>query len=395
MDWNASGRIDSFYFEKISNDMKRSLGELDCKVVGGSLTYSLDSDLKVSGVLNVVEAPNSLLWDSFLIRVWFLAQLGNEKVKKCLGTFYYKPTLTFRGGTNYEGKLELRSMIARYMDDLTVKQKPFKEGQTIKSALEYVFKNTYGGRWELKGFTNKDVFDNDFVVKAGITRLSMIRQILEDKYNHGDVYVDCYGKVIVEKDNWAKKCKEQPKWAFYSNENSTIMEGVECGTTLYEIPNRFILGHSYTTEKKVQKKNKKGEIVEETKTTNHFVSGAAELEPSDVRSRTSIHRWVSEYKEQSKLNKRKYTTRAEKKKRLRHLAKLHLEGASKFRYYYEFETFYKPINLNDVVHFDYGSSHKMKFNGIVSEIKIDLEVGARMKVKLRRIGGIKGDGSDE
>jgi hypothetical protein len=31
----------------------------------------------------------------------------------------------------------------------------------------------------------------------------------------------------------------------------------------------------------------------------------------------------------------------------------------------------------------------------VSEIKIDLEVGARMKVKLRRIGGIKGDGSDE
>lgn len=395
MDWNASGRIDSFYFEKISNsNLSKSLGELDCKITGGSLTYSLDSDLKVSGTINVVDAPNHLLWDNYLIRIWYLAQLGSEKTKICLGTFYFKPVLTFRGGTNYEGRLELRSMIARYIDDLTVKPKTYKEGTKVQKALEYILKNSYGGRWEIKGFTNKDVFDNDFVVKEGQTRLSEIKQVLEDKFNHGDVYVDSKGKVIIEKDNWGKKCKEKPKWSFYSNENSTIMEGVEVGSTLNEIPNRFILGHTYSTEKTVQKTNKKGETVEEKKTVQHYVAGIAKLEDSDLRSKKELHRFVSEFKTQQKLNK-KYSTKSEKRARLKRLAKLHLEARTKFRYYYEFETFYKPIQLNDVIHFDYGSSHKMKFNGIVSEIHLDLDIGAPMRVKVRRIGGIKGDGSDE
>lgn len=68
--WNKSGRIDSFEFEKVDNqDINVSLGKLECLVTGGTLTYSYFSDLKVSGSLSVINAPSNMAEDSYLIRV--------------------------------------------------------------------------------------------------------------------------------------------------------------------------------------------------------------------------------------------------------------------------------------------------------------------------------------
>lgn len=68
--WNASGRIDSFQFEKISaKDLNTSLGTLDCLVTGGTITFSYYSDLKVSGTLDVINAKSSMSEEEYLIRI--------------------------------------------------------------------------------------------------------------------------------------------------------------------------------------------------------------------------------------------------------------------------------------------------------------------------------------
>lgn len=68
--WNRSGRIDTFEFEKVDNqDINISLGKLECLVTGGTLTYSYFSELKVSGSLDVINAPSNMAEDSYLIRI--------------------------------------------------------------------------------------------------------------------------------------------------------------------------------------------------------------------------------------------------------------------------------------------------------------------------------------
>ena len=50
--------------------------------------------------------------------------------------------------------------------------------------------------------------------------------------------------------------------------------------------------------------------------------------------------------------------------------------------YYEFECFYQPIELGEVIRFTYGD---MNIKGMVTNIDLSLEVGAKMRVKVRKV----------
>ncbi len=69
-DWNQSGRVDHFEFEKVScKDINTTLGNLECLVTGGTLSFSYNSDLKVTGNLNVIQAPSNMQEQEYLIRI--------------------------------------------------------------------------------------------------------------------------------------------------------------------------------------------------------------------------------------------------------------------------------------------------------------------------------------
>ena len=121
IDFNASGRIDSFEFEKIScKDLNKKIGTLQ-GVVGGTLTYGYYTDLQVSGQLQVVDVPASLMNDEYLIRIFFCPTLNGQKQRIELGTFYFTANLHYENGM-YKGTLDLRSLLARHIDDVTTQK---------------------------------------------------------------------------------------------------------------------------------------------------------------------------------------------------------------------------------------------------------------------------------
>ncbi len=121
-DWNQSGRIDTFEFEKVScTNIDTTLGKLECSVIGGTLTFSYYSDLKVSGTLDVIDAPSSMQEDEYLIRIWYCPSLLGESKRIELGTFYFTANLHYENGM-YKGTIDLRSTLARHLDDMTVQK---------------------------------------------------------------------------------------------------------------------------------------------------------------------------------------------------------------------------------------------------------------------------------
>ena len=111
--WTTSGRIDSFEFEVMaSNDVDKHVGWLK-GVTGGTLTFGYDTDLKVSGSLNV---SSTEFVESCVLRVWYKPTLGTEKKELLLCTcFATTESMTFDKG-RYSGSLTLSSMLARYID---------------------------------------------------------------------------------------------------------------------------------------------------------------------------------------------------------------------------------------------------------------------------------------
>ena len=68
--WNESGRIDSYEFEKIAvTNLDKSYGKVDGFITSGTINYSYYSDLKVSGSLEVIAAAPLMQEQEYLIRV--------------------------------------------------------------------------------------------------------------------------------------------------------------------------------------------------------------------------------------------------------------------------------------------------------------------------------------
>lgn len=50
--------------------------------------------------------------------------------------------------------------------------------------------------------------------------------------------------------------------------------------------------------------------------------------------------------------------------------------------YYEFETYYQPIEIGEVIQLKYDN---ITVNGLVTDIELNLTIGAPMRVKIRKV----------
>ena len=112
--WTTSGRTDSFAFEIVAaNNLEKHLGWLE-GVTSGKLTFGFDTDLKVSGSL---EVSSHKFIENCVIRVHYKPRLGTEEKPRVLCTCIASTgKMTFDKG-RYSGSVELRSVLAQYIDD--------------------------------------------------------------------------------------------------------------------------------------------------------------------------------------------------------------------------------------------------------------------------------------
>lgn len=353
-DWNASGRIDSFKFEKISaKDINTSLGTLDCLVTGGRLTYSYYSDLKVSGELEVVNAPSSMSEEEYLIRVWYTPTLNGEKQEIMLGTFYFTADLHYENGT-YQGTISLRSLLARHIDDLTVQKWTLAKGKKASLCFKNVFK-ALGGFPIINGIPDKKL-QKQYVFDVGVAPMEILQYIAD--YVGGEITVNPKGQTVLQKYQTPANKKKNISHYITANAKSVLQSGLDISNSIKEIPNRVV-------------------CVFETQSGNRTVQyvGKAALAAKEARSYQKIGKWVTVY--YSISNCKKPYVKNLKAKAKQNLAKLNHKTI-----YYEFDTYYQPIEIGEVIQLKYDD---ITVNGLVSDIEMDLSVGANMHIKIRKV----------
>lgn len=352
--WNESGRIDSFTFEKISpKNLNTSLGKLGCQVVSGTLNYSYYSDLKVSGSLEVVNASSSMSQDQYLIRIWYTPSLNGQKQKIELGTFYFTANLHYQNGM-YKGSLELRSLLARHIDDVTIQKWTLAKGSKTSSCYKLVFK-ALGGFPVIKGIKDRKL-SKIHVFDVGVTPMSILQYIAD--YCGGQITVNPHGQTVLQPYETASNKKKHITHIISANKDSVISAGLEISNSIKEIPNRTVC---------VYEDRSGTEVIQ-------YV-GKAALASSEARSYQKIGRWITNYY---------FITNCKKPyvKNLNALAKTYLAKLNHKTVYYEFDTYYQPIQIGEVIKLKYDN---IVVNGLVTDIDLSLNIGAMMHVKIRKV----------
>ena len=235
INFNASGRVDSFEFEKIScKDLNKKIGTLQ-GVVGGTLSFGYYTDLQVSGELEVVNVPASMMNDEYLIRVFFCPTLNGKTQRIELGTFYFTANLHYENGI-YKGTLSLRSLLARHIDDATTKKWTLSKGQTVKTMYSNVFK-ALGGFPKISGVKNAKLAKT-YVFDTGSSPMSILQYIAD--FAGGEIVVDTHGRTVLQKYNTPRVKVKNIKHTIKADANSILLPGMDMSNTLKEIPNRVV-----------------------------------------------------------------------------------------------------------------------------------------------------------
>lgn len=69
-------------------------------------------------------------------------------------------------------------------------------------------------------------------------------------------------------------------------------------------------------------------------------------------------------------------------KNLQNLATQYLQTANSKTIYYEFNTYFQPVDIGEVIDFKYDG---IVCKGLISDIDLDLSIGAPMKLKIRKV----------
>lgn len=348
--YTKSGRIDEFVFEKISVwNLDKSLGEVE-GVVGGSLTFDYYTDLKVSGSLDVAGAG---FVNNCLIRVWLKSTLGGTVKRQKLCTCMADTTkLRYENGA-YSGTIELRSVLARHLDDKLHKNYVLSK----KSALTY-FRNIFkwlGGKYKISGVKDKK-FGKNVVMGFGKTPMDVLWKIAD--YLDGEITVDAHGRTVLQK--YVLPKKRPLKYTIPSGAYSVTLPGYDLEDTTAGTPNRAAVKFSY---KPNGSKNEK------------TLFGLARVADSSTFSYAKTGRVITECYELSNLSPKT-------QKAVDAVAKKKLASIAASCRYYEIECFYLPIHIGEVVRFKYDG---VDIDALVASIDMELSAGGKMKVRLRRL----------
>lgn len=366
VDFSKSGRIDNFAFYLVDcNDLKHTKGELGCKVVGGSLEWNAESEMKTSGSLTVVDVPyrNYLLHNENLIRVVYQPTVEGEKQEIILGTYYFSAELQQQMDGYFQGTLTLKSALYRWKDDILydeIRSDTRKDGTIIHHGyyvdqyLEKIVGDFYMDTLE------RYVFEDDHILTPNIKALEIIQWMCED--NHWYYGVDEYGFLTINKYHRGSKVD----YTIKANNQSVIDVPAKISSKVDDAPNMVLCQYTW---------HKANGDVEE-------MYGRAVLKDKERRSIKNLGRRIVEYQKITDLPIRGDTLAEQRfhiQRRLNGRASSRLFERNQRYDIYEFSCYYQPLYINQWLGFEFGD---LKDWGIITKISLEIGVGAKMRVQM-------------
>lgn len=401
--WTTSGRIDAFAFEKVAPyDLNKHLGWIE-GVTDGSLTFGYNTDLKVSGSLNIVYHERI---SSCIVRVHYKPRLGTEQKDEVLCTCIASADgMTFDKGV-YNGSLELKSMLQQYIGDKLRTGFTIGKNKSYKAEMKRLIKGIGGGTYGFGSGVDDKKCLKATAFEVGRSPMEVIQSIADSL--GGQVGVNANGKMVINKYKTPgkKTCTlKLPKGSY-----SVIKSPVEISDNVNTAVNRVAYRCTVSWKQVEYVLDKKGNRVKytsgankgkyKTKTVNKSrdIIGRAQVNTSSPLHRNKTGTWRSEiYDCKKDIGTKKLGTTAELNKKLAEIqAEMNAKAATKLsnvayrQTYYVIECSYLPVEIGQVVEFERTQSGlNLHVQAMITDI--DLTMGkaqASMKIKLRHVRNV-------
>ncbi len=403
--WTTSGRVDTYEYVMVNpNNFNVPIGTLD-GVTSGKLTFGYETDLKVSGSLEV--SSTSMINDCVL-RVYYKPRLSSGQSKSILlGTFFaHADSVKFDKG-RYTGTLELESMLARYTDDVLQKAFTLGKNKTYKSELKRLLASeSPGGKYKF----DNNLSDRKNAAAQSFERNKATMEVIQAIADGLDARIDVdeQGAMIMEK--YYAPSKKTCTLGLPTGQYSVTLPGVEIETANSELPNRVVYYCDVSWTERVYVRDKKGSKVKYTSGSNKgkyktkkvnkkkSIAGKAQVTAASPLHYSKRGRYVTQvYSYNKKLASKSINTTEKLNAKLAAVKKeANNKAASKLstlvsgQKKYSIECYYLPLKCGQVVDFEYmASGIKLHVQAMVTSIELDLAVGARMKVTLKHVREVK------
>lgn len=402
--WTTSGRIDTFEYEMVSvNDFNKSLGFLS-GVTGGKLTFGFDTDLKVSGSLDV---SSTKFIDNCVIKIHYKPRLSESQKKDIvLATcFAYTSKMTFDKG-RYKGTIDLVSTLARYTDDVLQTNFTIGKNKTYKKELARLLKSeSQGGKYKF----NSNVADKKCSAAVLFENNKPTMEVIQAIASGLGARVDVNNKGVMYFEKYFAPSKKTCTLKLPTGKYSVTMPSVEIEDSKPDMPNRiayhcevswkqeiYVLDKNGKKQKYASGKNK-GKYKTKTETKKKTIVGKAQVKSTSPVHYNKRGRWVTQvfsYSKQlsaSKVNtSAKLNAELEKvKKEANNKAATKLSTLTAGNKKYIIDCYYLPISCGQVVEFEHiASGIKLHVQAMVTNIELDLAVGAKMKVTLKHVRSV-------
>ncbi len=399
--WTTSGRIDSFAFEIVSpNDFNKSLGYLS-GVTGGKLTFGFDTDLKVSGSL---EISTTKFIENSIIRVHYRPKLSeNQKKDIILATcFAYTDNMNFDKG-RYFGTIELVSSLARYTDDSLQTSFTIGKNKTYKNEFARLLKReSSGGKYKFLSNVTDKKCTAAIAFEKGKPPMDVIQAVADGL----DARVDVNELGVMTFEKYFAPSKKSCTLKLPTGQYSVTLPNIEIENAKSEMPNRIAYHcevswtqKEYVLDKKGNKVKytsgeNKGKYKTKTVTKKKTIVGKAQVKSSSPLHYSKRGRWTTQvFSYTKKLSASKMDTQAEReaqfakiKKEANNKAATKLSTLTAGNKKYVIDCYYLPIKCGQVVEFEYiASGIKLHVQAMVMNIEMELAVGAKMKVTLKHV----------
>lgn len=397
--WTTSGRVDNFAFEIVAaNDLKKHLGWLE-GVRGGKLTFGYDTDLKVSGSLDI---SSTEYIENCVVRVHYRPKLGTVEKDIVLCTcIAVAANMDFEKG-RYTGSIELSSMLLQYTEDKIRKAFTIGKNKSYKSEFKRLIKAINGGKYSFGSNLKDKKCTAAVAFEIGKTPMEVIQAIAEGL--GGQVGVNTTGYLTINQ--YLTPAKKSCTLRLPTGSYSVTMPKVQIEDNGSTVPNRVSYKCTASWKQTVYVLDKKGKKTKHTSGANKgkyktkvekkskVIEGRAQVSANSALHYNKRGRWITEnYSTTKNLGSVGLTSTSALNTKLDNLQKdMNKKAASKLSSLttrtrsYLIECYYLPITCGQVVEFEYvASGISLHVQAMVMSIEMDLAAGCKMSVNLKHV----------
>ena len=402
--WTTSGRVDTFLFEIVApNDFNKHLGYLS-GVKGGKLNFGYDTDLKLSGSLDI---SSTKLVENCVVKVHYCPRLSESQKKDIvLGTcFASVDKMNFDKG-RYFGTIQLSSALVRYTDDVLQTSFTIGKNKTYKNELARLLKReSSGGKYKFDSNVSDKKCTSAKAFEKNVKTMDVIQAIADGLGARVDV--SAHGVMQFEK--YFAPSKKNCTLKLPTGQYSVTMPNIEIDDGKSGMPNRiayhcevswsekvYVLDKNGNKQKYTSGENK-GKYKTKTEKRTKTIVGKAQVKSSSPLHFSKRGRWVTQVFSYSKELSASKVNSTEKlnaeldkiKKEANNKAATKLSSLTSGSKKYIINCFYLPVECGQVVEFEHiASGIKLHVQAMITDIELDLSVGAKMKMTLKHVRNV-------